>query len=49
MASSSLAIHHTRPFYGCPRLQVVLKKEEFHVNHKRVYRLMKELNIRSVI
>ncbi|WP_423231293.1 IS3 family transposase [Bacillus thuringiensis] len=42
-------MHHTRPFYGCPRLQVVLKKEEFHVNHKRVYRLMKELNIRSVI
>ncbi|WP_144641423.1 IS3 family transposase [Bacillus cereus] len=44
-----MAIHHTRPFYGCPCLQVVLKKEGFHVNHKRVYRLMKELNIRSVI
>ncbi|WP_429748714.1 MULTISPECIES: IS3 family transposase [unclassified Bacillus (in: firmicutes)] len=44
-----MAIHHTRPFYGCPRLQIALKKEGFHVNHKRVYRLMKELNIRSVI
>jgi putative transposase len=44
-----MAIHHTRPFYGCPRLQVALKKEGFYVNHKRVYRLMKELNIRSVI
>ncbi|MGR5965951.1 IS3 family transposase [Bacillus cereus] len=44
-----MAIHHTRPFYGCPRLQVALKKEGFHINHKRVYRLMKELNIRSVI
>ncbi|MDO8159306.1 IS3 family transposase [Bacillus toyonensis] len=43
-----MAIHHTRPFYDCSRLQVALKKG-FHINYKRVYRLMKELNIRSVI
>jgi putative transposase len=44
-----LAIHRSRPFYGYPRMQVALRKEGFHVNHKRVYRLMKELNIQSVI
>lgn len=44
-----MAIHHTRPFYGCPRLQMALRKEGFHVNHKRVYRLMKEMKIQSVI
>ncbi len=44
-----LTIHRSRPFYGCPRMQVALRKEGFHVNHKRVYRLMKELNIQSVI
>jgi putative transposase len=30
-------------------MQAALRKEGFHVNHKRVYRLMKELNIQSVI
>nr|WP_181002923.1 IS3 family transposase [Bacillus thuringiensis] len=30
-------------------MQIALKKEVFHVNHKRVYRFMKEMNIRSVI
>lgn len=44
-----LAIHRSRPFYGYPRMQAALRKEGFHVNHKRVYRLMKELNIQSVI
>jgi putative transposase len=44
-----LAIHRSRPFYGYSRMQVALRKEGFHVNHKRVYRLMKELNIQSVI
>lgn len=44
-----MAIHHTHPFYGYPRIQVALRKEGFHVNHKRVHRLMKEMNIQSVI
>lgn len=44
-----MAIHHSHPFYGCPRMVTALKKEGFWVNHKRVYRLMKELNIQSII
>nr|WGD72777.1 IS3 family transposase [Bacillus subtilis] len=42
-------IHHSRPFYGYPRITVALKKEGFCINHKRVYRLMKEMNIHSII
>lgn len=44
-----MAIHHSRPFYGYPRVTIALKKEGFHINHKRVYRLMKEMNIQSII
>ncbi|QAW10124.1 IS3 family transposase [Bacillus subtilis] len=44
-----MAIHHSRPFYGYPRITVALKKEGFCVNHKRVYRLMREMNIHSII
>lgn len=32
-----LAIHRSCPFYGYPRMQVALRKEGFHMNHKRVY------------
>ncbi|QXW82337.1 IS3 family transposase [Bacillus sp. LJBS17] len=42
-------IHHSRPFYGYPRITVALKKEGFCINHKRVYRLMKDMNIQSII
>nr|WP_089374185.1 IS3 family transposase [Bacillus altitudinis] len=44
-----MAIHLSRPFYGYPRVTIALKKEGFHINHKRVYRLMKEMNIQSII
>ncbi|MGQ9010796.1 IS3 family transposase [Bacillus stercoris] len=44
-----MAIHHSRPFYGYPRITVALKKEGFCVNHKRVYKLMKDMNIQSII
>lgn len=44
-----MAIHHARPFYGYPRMVVALKREGFRINHKRVYRLMKEMNIQSII
>jgi putative transposase len=44
-----MAIHRLRPFYGYLRMTVALRKEGFLVNHKRVYRLMKLLGIRSVI
>jgi len=44
-----LAIHSIRPFYGYRRMAVILRREGFAVNHKRVYRLMKALGIQSVI
>lgn len=44
-----MEIHRLRPFFGYPRMSVALRKAGYVVNHKRVYRLMKELHIRSVI
>ena len=43
------ALHSRRPFYGYRRIAVALRREGFIVNHKRVYRLMRELGIQSVI
>lgn len=44
-----LAIHRIRPYFGYKRMRTALYKEGFHVNHKKVRRLMRELGIRSVI
>ena len=44
-----MAIHRLHPYYGYLRMTTALRKEGMYVNHKRVYRLMKELNIRSEI
>lgn len=44
-----MAIHRLRPYLGYLRVTTRLRKEGIVVNHKRVYRLMKELGIRSVI
>jgi transposase InsO family protein len=44
-----LAIHRIRPHYGYFRMCTALRKEGFHVNHKKVRRLMRELGIQSVI
>ncbi|WP_409995168.1 IS3 family transposase [Brevibacillus brevis] len=44
-----IAIHKTHPYYGYPRMRIALRKKGLSVNHKRVYRLMKELNLRSII
>jgi transposase InsO family protein len=43
------AIHSIRPYYGYPRITDRLREEGLVVNHKKVYRLMKELDIKSVI
>ena len=42
-------IHSVRPFYGYRRVAAALRREGFIVNHKRVYRIMGELGIQSVI
>ena len=44
-----MAIHRLHPYYGYKRMTTVLRKEGQHINHKRVYRLMKRLEIQSVI
>lgn len=43
------SIHSVRPFYGYRRVAAALRREGFIVNHKRVYRIMRELGIQSVI
>lgn len=44
-----MAIYRLHPYFGYLRMTVALKREGIHVNHKRVYRIMKKLGIRSVI
>lgn len=44
-----MAIHRIRPYYGYLRVTAQLRREGIPVNHKRVYRLMRDLGIRSVI
>ncbi|QDX91264.1 IS3 family transposase [Brevibacillus laterosporus] len=44
-----MAIHRVHPYFGYPRMRIALRKKGFIVNHKRVYRLMKEMNVQSII
>ncbi|MFB7817702.1 IS3 family transposase [Paenibacillus chitinolyticus] len=44
-----MAMHRLHPYFGYLRMTAALRKEGLHVNHKRVYRLMKKLGIQSVI
>ncbi|WP_435303371.1 IS3 family transposase [Paenibacillus amylolyticus] len=44
-----LGIHRLRPYFGYKRMRTALGKEGLVVNHKKVRRLMRELQIRSVI
>ncbi len=43
------SIHLKYKQYGYPRMKIALQEEGFFVNHKKVYRLMSELNIQSII
>ncbi|MGV3464596.1 MAG: IS3 family transposase [Heyndrickxia sp.] len=43
------SIHNENKEFGYPRIQIALKDKGIIVNHKRVYRLMKLMNIQSVI
>lgn len=49
LESHMLSIHRLHPYYGYLRMTIALRKEGFFVNHKKVYRLMRKLGIRSVI
>ena len=43
-----MEIYMETPFYGVPRLTAELKRRGYKVNHKRVRRLQKSLNLRTV-
>jgi putative transposase len=44
-----LAIHRLHPYYGYIRMRTALQREGLLINQKKVRRLMRELEIRSVI
>ncbi|MFJ8459369.1 IS3 family transposase [Lysinibacillus xylanilyticus] len=44
-----LEIHQSHKMYGFPRMKIVLHDRGFVVNHKKVYRLMCELGVQSII
>jgi transposase InsO family protein len=44
-----MAIHFKHPEFGYPRITMALQGEGYRINHKKVYRLMKELGIQSKI
>nr|WP_259417126.1 IS3 family transposase [Bacillus toyonensis] len=43
------SIHLKHKEYGYPRMKIALEEEGYFINHKKVYRLMSELNIQSII
>ncbi|MHC2179937.1 putative transposase [Paenibacillus sp. PvR052] len=44
-----MAVHATHPYFGYPRMMNALWEAGYRVNHKKVWRLMRELSIQSVI
>lgn len=44
-----LEIHQKHKQFGYPRMKIALRERGFFVNHKKVYRLMCELQIQSII
>ena len=40
--------HHSRRTYGSPRIYQTLLREGYHLNKKRVERLMKEAGIHAI-
>jgi putative transposase len=44
-----MAIHMTNQEFGCPRMTTALWEAGLNVNHKKVWRIMRELSIQSVI
>ncbi|MEX0379343.1 IS3 family transposase, partial [Bacillus sp. S4] len=43
------SIHVKHKEYGYPRMKIALQEKGYFINHKKVYRLMSELNIQSII
>lgn len=49
MKENMMAIHFVQPEFGYPRIMTALWEAGYRANHKKVWRLMKELSIQSVI
>lgn len=49
LESHLLAFHRIHPYFGYLQMTVALRRKGIRVNHKKVYRLMKQLGICSVI
>lgn len=49
MKEHMMAIHFVHPEFGYPRMITALRESGYHVNHKKVSRIMSELSIQSVI
>ncbi|MFZ7936445.1 IS3 family transposase [Bacillus thuringiensis] len=43
------SIHVKHKEYGYPCMKIALEEEGYFITHKKVYRLMSELNIQSII
>ncbi|PFA69404.1 IS3 family transposase [Bacillus cereus] len=43
------SIHVKHKEYGYPHMKITLQEEGYFINHKKVYRLMSELNIQFII
>lgn len=41
--------HENKGLYGYPRITLVLRKKGFQINHKTVYKLMKEMGLKSIV
>ncbi|MCM3291863.1 IS3 family transposase [Paenibacillus sp. MER 180] len=44
-----MAIHFVNPEFGYPRMMTALWEAGYNVNHKKVWRIMREISIQSVI
>lgn len=44
-----MAVHVAHPHFGYPRMTTALWEAGYHVNHKKVSRIMRDLSIQSVI
>lgn len=44
-----LEIHQKHKYYGYPRMRIALRERGYLVNHKKVFRLMRELGVQSII
>lgn len=45
---ANLIIEIQNPMYGYRRVTILLRQRGYHINHKRVFRLMRHMNVQAV-